>query len=316
MYHRIDVLQTDPWELAVTPAHFEQHLQILQKQKCVISLPELIKQWQNRNLSNNAVVLTFDDGYADNFYFAKPLLEKYGIPACFFLTTTNIVLQKEFWWDELDRIFLQSPSLPGHLSIMINDHSIDFDLGDEAVLSNDLLHKHSAWTADQPPPTKRCMLYYEIWKNLKFISHETQQRILSGLREWAGTKDKSNFNRCITIDELKRFSKNDLFHFGAHTQNHQALASLNFEQQKNEIAGSQHFIKQLLQKEITAFAYPYGNFNHNSIEILKQLQFKIAVTTNEATVSQKIGKFCFGRFQVKNINGFEFEKKLARWKRY
>ena len=317
MYHRINTLPTDPWQLCVTPANFEEHLQILHKKKSVISLPQLTEQWENKKLLNNSVVLTFDDGYADNFYNAKPLLEKYGIPATFFLTTGKLVSQKEFWWDVLETIFLQKANLPRHFSLTINDQLVNFDLGDEATLTEDGIQKHSNWTADKPPATRRCLLYYEVWKRLKFIGHEIQEKAIDDIKIWAGLNNGANdCNRCITADELMTFSKNDLFHFGAHTQMHQALATLNYQQQKKEIEESKLFIKQSLQKEVPSFAYPYGNYNNESIEILKQLNYKVAVTTEQRTINQKTDKFRFGRFHVKNINGVEFEKKLSGWKRY
>jgi peptidoglycan/xylan/chitin deacetylase (PgdA/CDA1 family) len=57
------------------------------------------------------VVVTFDDGYADNLYEAKPLLEHYGIPGTFFVVTGYLAQQAEraheFWWDELERVVMQ-----------------------------------------------------------------------------------------------------------------------------------------------------------------------------------------------------------------
>jgi peptidoglycan/xylan/chitin deacetylase (PgdA/CDA1 family) len=51
--------------------------------------------------------VTFDDGYADNLYNAKPLLERYGIPATVFLITGYIEDKRQLWWEELVRLLLQ-----------------------------------------------------------------------------------------------------------------------------------------------------------------------------------------------------------------
>ena len=53
------------------------------------------------------MALTFDDGYEDNLRIAGPLLQRYGAPATFFLTTAGLIGPAEYWWDTLERILLQ-----------------------------------------------------------------------------------------------------------------------------------------------------------------------------------------------------------------
>src|SRR5690606_1573250 len=112
MYHRIASPSIDPWQLSVSAENFEQHLQVLQKSNRVVSLSQLVHHRHNNLCRKNKIAITFDDGYLDNFTVAKPLLEKYGLPATFFITSCNLDGQKEFWWDELGRIILQTPELP------------------------------------------------------------------------------------------------------------------------------------------------------------------------------------------------------------
>jgi peptidoglycan/xylan/chitin deacetylase (PgdA/CDA1 family) len=55
-------------------------------------------------LPARTVVVTFDDGYRDNFVNAKPLLEKHDVPATLFLTSGYIESSRGFWWDEMERV--------------------------------------------------------------------------------------------------------------------------------------------------------------------------------------------------------------------
>lgn len=107
MYHRIATAAHDHWQLCVSPRHFEEQLQVLKRYK-VIGLHELVS-----SVPRNGVAISFDDGYIDNYTTAKPLLEKYSLPATFFITNNNIGKQAEFWWDELENIF--SNDLAQHL---------------------------------------------------------------------------------------------------------------------------------------------------------------------------------------------------------
>ncbi|EMR01079.1 polysaccharide deacetylase family protein [Cesiribacter andamanensis] len=87
MYHRIGTPKSDPWQLAVRPQYFEEHLQVLQKMGVAESAPAMVQQLQDDRLKRS-VVITFDDGYADNYQLARPLLEQYALPATFFLPST------------------------------------------------------------------------------------------------------------------------------------------------------------------------------------------------------------------------------------
>jgi peptidoglycan/xylan/chitin deacetylase (PgdA/CDA1 family) len=78
------------------------------------------------------VVITFDDGYADNLHNAKPLLERYDIPATVFVTTGHIGHEREFWGDELDRLLLQPSTLPELLGLSINGSPYQWELGEVA----------------------------------------------------------------------------------------------------------------------------------------------------------------------------------------
>ncbi len=119
MYHKIGEPATDVWDIAVSQKNLEEHFLYLKDQN-IVSLNELSHYLQKKKIKKNCIAITFDDGYLDNFLLAKPLLEKYQLPATFFLPTINIGQQKEFWWDELEYLFLGIDELPASLSICIN----------------------------------------------------------------------------------------------------------------------------------------------------------------------------------------------------
>lgn len=101
MYHRIDNLTFDPWQLAVSPDNFEQQLKVLRTTFDVVPLDKLSSRIQRRPIASKSVCITFDDGYVDNYKFAKPLLEKYNCPATFFIAHNYIGKEQQYWWDEL-----------------------------------------------------------------------------------------------------------------------------------------------------------------------------------------------------------------------
>jgi peptidoglycan/xylan/chitin deacetylase (PgdA/CDA1 family) len=106
-YHRIADLPQSPRRLWVSPHRFAEQLEVLTRNFVPLSLAELIKRLQEGKVPEKSVVITFDDGYADNFWNARPLLERFGVPATVFVTTGLVGTEREFYWDELEWLLLR-----------------------------------------------------------------------------------------------------------------------------------------------------------------------------------------------------------------
>ena len=87
LYHRVFKPNLDPQLLSVTEKNFTEHLEYLSHNYNIMSLSGLITSLKEERLPKRGVVITFDDGYADNFLNAKPILDRYGAPATVFIST-------------------------------------------------------------------------------------------------------------------------------------------------------------------------------------------------------------------------------------
>jgi peptidoglycan/xylan/chitin deacetylase (PgdA/CDA1 family) len=121
LYHRVANIQPDRWSLCVSPQHFAEHLEVLQKFRRV-RLDQLKPGgWSLR--PQRTVVITFDDGYADNLHEAAPLLRRFDTAATFFIATGYIGGMREFWWDELERVVPQDEYLSYYERMQPLEHS-------------------------------------------------------------------------------------------------------------------------------------------------------------------------------------------------
>jgi len=142
-------------------------------------------------LPRRAVVVTFDNGYSDNLYNAKPLLERYDIPATIFVTTGCIGREREFWWDELERLLLQPGTLPETLRLSINGNPCQWELGETAHYSEDDCRHHRSWNVGKDDPTARQCLYRSLYQRLLPLSEEEREKVLDELGRWAGTEPRA-----------------------------------------------------------------------------------------------------------------------------
>lgn len=94
------------------------------------------------------------------------------------------------------------------------------------------------------------------------------------------TPQWDNGARMMNIEHLLEFSHNPLCTIGAHTCSHPRLSRLKPDEMQCEIKDSKNDLEQLLGKEIRHFAYPHGDYNQDTVNIVKELGFASAVTTS------------------------------------
>jgi peptidoglycan/xylan/chitin deacetylase (PgdA/CDA1 family) len=222
-YHSIAEMPSDPYSLGITPHHFAEQLEILRNYGHPVSLQELLRALRYGHVPRRAVVLTFDDGYADSLYTAKPLLERYHVPATVFMTTG--VLGREFWWDELERLLLTPETLPENLSLTIRDTTYEWTVSD--VGENRLR---------QAATDPRLRLLWSLYRDLQPLSEEERQQVLARLRIWAGAASPDQLSRrALSADEVLELAQGGLIEVGAHTVTHRPLAGFSPALQRSEI---------------------------------------------------------------------------------
>ena len=131
MYHRVANVTADPWQCAVTPERFVRQIEILKRNRNVVPMRWLAKQLREGRLPRKAAAITFDDGYADVFHNALPILRRFGCPATAFIATQAIGGRSGFWWDVLSRIVLETASVPPRLAIDLGGERREWQLSSD-----------------------------------------------------------------------------------------------------------------------------------------------------------------------------------------
>jgi peptidoglycan/xylan/chitin deacetylase (PgdA/CDA1 family) len=284
VYHRVTRLERDPQLLAVTPEHFAEHLDVLRRKASVVALTDLAGNPTSK-VPSDAVSITFDDGYADNLLEAKPILERNEMPATVFVTSAFVGSNREFWWDELDRIFLQP---------------VD---GEWNVEQNTAQHQ-------------RRQEYMNFCNQLRGASAAERTRILESLREERSLEPSGRpTHRTMNEAEVRQLAQGGLIEIGAHTASHPLLSSLDNRDQIAEIEASKNDLQQVTQKPVVSFAYPYGgkkDYTRQSVEFVRKAGFLLACSNFPGMIWGSTNRFELPRFLVRDWDGEEFERRMER----
>jgi peptidoglycan/xylan/chitin deacetylase (PgdA/CDA1 family) len=314
MYHRIADVEIDPWSLCVTPQHFAEQLEIIQKIAAPISLQQLNRDRQQGTIPHRAVAISFDDGYADNLDRAQPILAQYDLPATVFVSTGYVGTNREFWWDELDRIVLKPGKLPSQLSLTINNNLHTWDLGSATEYSRSAYQQDRHCRAWEAQPGSRMFLYYALWQKLRNLAEIDRQQALVEIATWAEVDSQPRSNYLpLAVDELTTLGSGELVEIGAHTVTHPFLSGQPLAIQQAEIDRSKLELERLLNRSITSFSYPFGDRTAETLELVKSSGFEYACSTQPDLVWRRSNCFALPRFGVEDWNGREFAERLAMW---
>ena len=296
-YHRVADVKRDEYEVCVTPDYFAEQMEALSKYAHPIRLVEIVQCLKVGVLPPKSVAVTFDDGYADNLYEAKPVLEKYEIPATVFVCSGY--QGREFWWDELDRLIVASRADVGALRLGVGEQSFGWDQPQGSIKAGFDVRKKF-----------RQALYHFLLG----LDVAEQNQTMDTIRDWSGASSSDALPaRSMSHAELLRLAEGDLIEIGAHTRFHPMLPRLSLQRQKDEIVASKHELEEILGRKVDGFAYPNGRATVEAKQIVSEAGFSYACTSLQDLVRPTSDLHELTRFWQKDVDGEKFLHGLNLW---
>lgn len=243
-YHRIVPLVASedfPFDLeliSATPEEFDWQVAFLVRHFNVVPLSQVAESLPNLALlPRDPVVLTFDDGFADNYEFALPVLRRHGVSATIFLSTDFIGATAPIWYELV--AFLLLRAAVGTLPAPIGDELLP-TTADVSSRRADLLHVLSV---------------------LKLCSEDERVAYLARMRMAAGPEllmqAENGMSLAMTWDQAREMSLLGV-DFGSHTVTHPILTRVSEVQLERELRESKLRIEAELGRPIETIAYPVG----------------------------------------------------------
>jgi peptidoglycan/xylan/chitin deacetylase (PgdA/CDA1 family) len=275
VYHRIlPRVAFNPFSNVVSQAIFTSHLEEVAKRYRIVSLNDAVAQCRSgAPKTKMQAVLTFDDGYWDNYEFAFPLLKKMGLVATFFLATDYVGRDEPLWEWELIEI------LEGETRMS------EVKVGD-ALIRKGALESNRSFAL-------------RVFDAMKSLDVPRRKDLLESLRAASKKRLGPDFARsgCITWEEAGYMAR-DGMEIGAHGVTHRSLARIPAAEAIEEIKKSKEAIERALQKPCLYFAFPFGSrsdYTQALITHVKDAGFQACVSNLHGYNHIERENFCFRR---------------------
>jgi peptidoglycan/xylan/chitin deacetylase (PgdA/CDA1 family) len=314
MYHRIMVEDRLDDQITVSPTHFREHLEVLRRYD-TIQLDQLVQDLKRGSPPQNAVAITFDDGYATSLFKAKTLLDAFDMPATAFIVSGAVKGKATFWWEKLEKILLDSKVLPQHLNLC-DGRILELNIGGSTLSEGTLERGTQCSEGDERviSHSMRRSLYTHLVHQLLLISEYERNRIIDALVSATGADTtRIGLRRSLSEEELTLLARDSLITIGAHTITHPLLSMLSVEEQRVEIKSSKAFLEGLLGRKVTGFSYPYGGYNQDTLALVREAGFTYACTVKPEIVRKDASPLELPRMTVEDWDGDEFAKRLRNW---
>ena len=257
LYHRVHD-DWDPFFPAISVDTFEKHLNFLASEFNICPLEEVIEQMNGYSVPDNAIVITFDDGYKDVYDNAFPILQRLSIPATVFLTTGSVGSGNLLWHDTVFYAFRETQAL------FLEDFGNEGQIYPLRSLEEKLFAQK------------------EILKFLWSLGEDERSYWIGRLVEMLDVSAEVNgSDLMLTWDEVRLMHASGIS-FGSHTVSHPILSSLSADRAQQEIYESKRIIEEKLAVTVKTFAYPNGrkcDYNETTKSILKEAGYYCALTT-------------------------------------
>lgn len=240
VYHRIGQAESDDYDPGVfsaTGEQFDEEISYLKRKYTPVTLEEALAPAESRSngkTRRSRVLITFDDGYRDNYDIAFPILRSHGVQGVFFLCTKLVGSSTVPWWDRV-------------ASLMRTARQRRFTL---------------RYPREFPVDMERTGLRKNlraVLKEYKSPENTDQERFIRELKEASQGEEKpAASRRFLSWDEAGEMIRGGM-EIGSHTVSHSVLSQLTPERQFEELSNSRAILKSQLGIEAAAVAYPVGS---------------------------------------------------------
>ena len=242
---------------------------------------------------DNGLLVTFDDGYRNNIDYALPICEQFGIKPILFVTTRHIDSDSPFWFDRLDYALQQN--MGEIIKYEYEGHHYQFDATSRQSLKDSFKKFRDYCKEHFSDDIKLNQLFTGLSEMLEHRSKKSLRHICK-TDDWSAIATWDDLNRCVKADKLD---------IGSHTVDHFRLNCLDKNKIKSQLVKSKSEIELELKIKCQYFCYPNGDYDAQSILLVKESGFQAAFSTDVGLCNpkgdlMKLKRFNFPSYKTKS----------------
>lgn len=296
-YHRIGDHENDPFDPGVfsaTSEQFDEQISYLKRSHSLVTLEEalaFVDGTDKERTGRCRVLITFDDGYLDNYRIAYPILSSYGAQGVFFLCTDLVGSGYVPWWDHIAYLVKTAEKRQFSLSYPAN---LDVDIDKDGLKTS----------------------LRSILDLCEMPENKDSKRFIRELKEAAGGKDlPAESRRFLNWDEAQEMINGGMA-IGAHTHSHPRLSRLGREEQHKELTQCRAILNERLGIEADVLAYPFGSvtaFSDQTQQIAQETGYRAAFSYYGGMTNQQgaIERYNLKRVPVSGQSRARFEVQMG-----
>jgi peptidoglycan/xylan/chitin deacetylase (PgdA/CDA1 family) len=276
-YHRVVDGDPDPYSIPGTQVDLENFIaqvRLISRKYTVVSFATLVEKLKEDELARDYLVLSFDDGFKDNFTLVYPALKKHQLPAIFFISpdmvgTSSLIWNNRAW-------FLLNHKTRGD-SFHWRGRKLPLGSELEKLRARDFINQTLA------PMTEE-------------IREAHLEKIATALGSPLQPDEDPEF--MLNRDDISDMIAGGLAEFGSHSMTHPLLPLCDEQQRAQEVGDSKKALEYVLGRSADYFAYPGGAYDEKTVDSLRSTGYGAAVTTREGLVKGGDDLFLLHRVNV------------------
>lgn len=255
---------------------FRQQIEFLKNNFDIVTMEQVVDAAEGKSeLPEQALLLTFDDGYVDNYTYALPILEEYRVQGSFFIPGKTFAEHRLL---DVNKIHYILASADIYKLVEDLKKEMDYYRGREYdfASTDELFNEYAVSNRFDVKET------IFLKRMLQTVLPEKLRNIISSnlFEKYVGiTEEQLAYELYMTEEQIRTMKRHGMF-IGIHGYDHYWLGNLPKEQMQQDISMALDTLDEFIDRKHWVMNYPYGNYNQDVLEYIKSQGACVGLTTD------------------------------------